>query len=318
MKNKLKIVDVSLLSNYLGKGLTVLVAMIVIGLALHAIVATGGNSERNIVSICMPDTGSPEGKPAYEPLRSLVRRETHRPVELSTCAGEWTSGYDLYVMPIADYFHYAESLDLEALFEITDSARRTDNAVLISRPEDTVHASDGPDYSGVSAADVAFVSPTSINGFWIQAARMQSLGFDLPETIEAVKFEGKGDTVERVIFGVIYGPYRLGACRLSDVTSLFERGIIRRGEVRILQKGSALPEMVIAAHPDEAEYYRRKLKNIGKRLAGEATANTPDETVELLKSSGFRGLWPITDERLASARQLYEKYTTLYGASQIQ
>ena len=31
MKNKLKIVDVSLLSNYLGKWLTVVVAMIVIG-----------------------------------------------------------------------------------------------------------------------------------------------------------------------------------------------------------------------------------------------------------------------------------------------
>ncbi|MCZ6767243.1 MAG: PhnD/SsuA/transferrin family substrate-binding protein [bacterium] len=318
MKNKLKIVDVSLLSNYLGKWLTVVVATIVIGLALHAIVATGGSSERNIVSICMPDTRSPEGKPAYEPLRSLVRRETRRPVELSTCAGEWTPGHDLYVMPIAAYFRHAELLDVEALFEITDSERRTDSAVLISRPGDTVRASDGPDYSGVSADDVAFVSPNSINGFWIQAARMQSAGFDLPETIEAVKFEGKGDTVERVIFGVIYGSYRLGACRLSDVTSLFERGVIRRGEVRILQKYDSLPEVVIAAHPGEANYYRRKLKNIGESLAGSATTSTPDETVELLKSSGFGGLWPITDERLAGARKLYEQYAALYGASQIQ
>jgi len=317
MKNKLKIVDVSFLSNYLGKWLTTFIAVIVIGLAVHALVTRGGSSARNIVSICLPDTHSPEGKPAYEPLRSLVRHETRRPVELSTCAGEWVPGHDLYIMPIADYFRFAEMLNVEALFEVTDSERRTDNAVLITRP-DVALASDRPDYSDLSADDVAFMSATSINGFWIQADRMRSAGFELPEDIESVRFEGKGDTVERVIFGVLYGPYRLGACRLSDVTTLFERGVIRPGEVRILQKGEALPEVVIAANPEEADYYRRKLRNIGTRLAGEATSNAPDETVELLRSGGFRGLWPISPERLARARELYDTYAGLYGASRIQ
>ena len=62
------------------------------------------------------------------------------------------------------------------------------------------------------------------------------------------------------------------------------------------------------ARSDDAEYYRRRLQGVAGRLSEAASPFTSDQTVELFKSFGFKGLQPIDDTRLERARELARAY----------
>jgi hypothetical protein len=151
---------------------------------------------------------------------------------------------------------------------------------------------------------VVFTAPTSANGCWAQLAMLEEAGFKAPAGLEHYHFEGSPSDGTRVVFSVIYGTYRLGACRVADLTRLTEERMLRRGEIHVIRKADPVPELVIAAAPGQAGYYRRKLRNIQDMLDEHAVPAMQDDTVKLLKSFGIRRLRPIDDEGIERAEQL--------------
>lgn len=313
MKNKIKIIDVNILSSYMGKWLTVFVAVFVVGVTISALLSRGGSTERNIVTIGVPQGRTPDDAARlYGPLRTLIVRETRRPVVVTPQAGEWSADLDLYVMPIHEFVRQADRLALVPIYEVNRTGRPTDYAILIVRSDDA-----SVDIAQLSAREVVFTDRYAINGFWVQAAAMMKSGFVLPMDANQIHFAGVGEDVSRVIFSVLYGEYRVGACRLSDLVSMTERGVIRGGELRVLSKFNALPERVIGAHEREAPYYRDKLASLGRDLA-QVPAATSDDTIELLKALGFRGLQPVGPARIESAREAYRAVEKLFLTAQTQ
>ena len=118
---------------------------------------------------------------------------------------------------------------------------------------------------------------------------------------------GGGRDATRVVFAVIFGQYRLGACRLSAITEMSQRDWLKTGELTIVESAEALPELIIAARSDDAEYYRRKLAGLQARLEA-AGGGTNDETERLLRSLGVRRLAVTTPERLARVERLAAAY----------
>jgi hypothetical protein len=306
MKDKIKPIDVSIISTYMGRSLTAAIAVFVVAVTIAALVS-GGGAERNIIEVCV-STGRTESYTlrAYEPFRVLLSGETRRPVVLDACKGEWSPGYDLYILPMDEYFRHAERQGIEPLYELRDNERHDDDAVLVSRPSQA-----NRDYSTVKLDDVVFATPRSVNRFWVQMSMLSRGGFEAPASNEQLRFEGTQGDGSRVVFGVLHGAYRLGACKLSDLTNLTERGILRGGELEVLDKAGALPEVVIAVPHDEAAYYRRKLTAIASLLDDISSPAAWNETVELLRSRGVVALRPIDSAKIERTRRLFERYSDL-------
>jgi len=302
MRNKIRLIDVSILSTYMGRWLSAIVTAVVLGITVSAILS-GGSAEHNIIDVCVPAVPSErEALRVYEPFRELLGEETRRPVVLFASTGEWNDRFDLYIMPARDYFRLERSADIVALFEVKHWSQHRDNAAIISKVGDDV------DLSRLRPGDIAFEDRESVNGFLLQLSLLEERGFSVPERLEGLRFEGGEGGASRVIFGVLHGQYRVGACRMSELLLHLERGDVRPGEIRIVDRREALPELIIASRRSDARYYQRKLSGVGASLAEISQPSTRDATVELLKSFGIKGLRPVTEEQMEAARQLFEKY----------
>lgn len=308
MKNKTRIIDVSMLSSYMGRWLTLFVTIAVVLIALSAIFNGDLGSRRDIIQICV-QAGIHPGESAnrFEPLRALVSRESKRPAVLVECAGEWPADFDLFVMPLDQFFRHADDLPITPLYEIRVTERNSDKAILIAGP-----AGEGMEPSGAKAGDVAFADPRSVNGFWLQADYLEKLGAGLGAG--GYRFEGTRDDATPVIYSVLHGKYPWGACKLSELASLIDRGILKSGELRVIHSEDALPDIVIGARTADSSYYTRKLGAVATLLEETELAARRDDTVDLLKSHGVRRLEPVTSPRIERAAALFDRFEAAHRA----
>ena len=136
MKDRIKPIDVSILSTYMGRSLTLVVTLAVVGIAVSAYLA-GGGPERNTISMCVPAGSSAiAAMRTYEPLRVLLSKVTRRPADLVACEGVWPAGCDLYIMSTHAYFADADKLGLEALHEVLSGDGTQERAILVARGPD--------------------------------------------------------------------------------------------------------------------------------------------------------------------------------------
>ena len=299
MKDKIKPIDLSIISTYMGRSLTLVIALFVVGVAISALVS-GGDAQHNIIDICVYDERPSRVMRVYEPLRLLLRDETRRPVVLHA-GNERHLQCDLFVMSTHDFLTRSDALGIEAIYEIRRTAKSNDSAILIARSQETI------DYSRLSPEDVVFSDPHSVNGFWVQLSMLSKEGFRMPGSLSELRFAGSEGDQSRVVLGVVYGAYRLGACTLSDVASLAERGVIGGEEIAVLARENVLPETVIAARKGQTRYYTRKLKNIARLVDEAASPVNQPETVRLLKSYGVAALEPVSGEQMREVGGLFER-----------
>ena len=302
MKNKIRLIDVSILSSYMGKALTGLVTLFVIGIAVSALL-NGGGIERNVIRVCVPRGDSAgEAVDAWEPFRALLAGETRRPVIVSESAGDFPGGFDVYVMPVDDFFENESRLGVTVLFEIGSARARGDKALVITKS-----SAEPVDPSSVDPGDIAFADRRSVNGYWVQAGALAEKGVDVAAA-EGLRFEGTRRDATRAVFAVIFGGARFGACRLSEIASLAERGMIDPREIRTVIAGEALPELVVSADRRESEYFKKKIGAISTRLRERGALTSRGDAARLLEARGIEAIEPLPAPRLEQTRRLYERF----------
>ncbi|UCH82772.1 MAG: hypothetical protein JSW50_09855 [Candidatus Latescibacterota bacterium] len=314
MKNKLRLIDISMLSSYMGRVLTVGVTLFVIVVAIAAYLSDGGRGiERGVIAICIcavPGLGDTDQ--VFEPFRVLLGRETRRPVIVTKCDGEQPAGFDLYILPVHRYFEAEQKLDIQALFEIQSTERQADKAVVVSK-----ESAGSPEQGMRSLEDIVFSHPKSVNGFWVQAAMLEINGFEMPEDLLSLNFAGTVSSGARVISDVLCGAHRYGACKLSEVTTRIRDGSVRTGELHVWPVREVLPELVIAARVGESGYFSDKLDRVAKLLDEETSPAREDETVGLLRSRGVRRLFSIDAKRIGEVRRLFEDYGGVFDSTEV-
>jgi hypothetical protein len=154
-----------------------------------------------------------------------------------------------------------------------------------------------------------------VNGFWVQADALAGAGFALAADTSRPRFEGTREDATRVIFGVIFGAYTLGACKQSEITALSEEGVIDARALRVVVSGDVLPETVLAAARREAPYFERSIAAVAALLDKARSPASADDTIELLKAVGVCGLEPLSQERLERTRLLFERFGGFSGPS---
>lgn len=312
MKNKVRLIDINIVSSYMGQFLTAIVAALVFAITISALTSKGGVRDHLtlVMGVAPVGTGD-ETLDYYEPIRCLLAKETGRSVTVHSLEGGWDSGCELYITPVEEFLHRSEEAGLTPLYTTCRASRGRDSAVLISRP--------GWDPSGLSAltpADVIFAGAGSPNGCWLQLHLLEKEGFAAPGGLNALNFAPVPSGGSRVVFEVLMGGYTLGACRKSDLDDMVEAGSLREGEVVVVRDVPALPERIIACRKKDQDYYSGLFQKISVRLSTPTRSPRTDDTAELLEARGIRSLRPVTSEELSLASDLFAQIRRRNSAGQ--
>jgi ABC-type phosphate/phosphonate transport system substrate-binding protein len=300
MKNKLSVIDINIVSAYMGRFLTAIVTVIVLGLTVSALVGRGGMRNHVPLVIAVPAVDGADATVArFEPLRQMLARETGRTVKVQARKNDGCGRCELFVLPIDELLSGRDGHGLVPVYVICAMDRGRDAAVLIAKKG--VEAREVP-----SPGNVVFTHPRSANGCWVQLAWLESQGIDAPDRIESLNFAPSPGAGARVVYSVLAGEFPYGACRESDLAGLIATGSVGRDELTVVRSIPAVPEVVIACRPEDADYYERILKKIATRMAAPDPMGADRDAVELLKVRGMRSLRPVSEYELQSAASLFE------------
>ncbi len=232
------------MSSRRGQFLTLIMGVLMLGLTAAALVSNQGILNSGGLTIVRPGGSAPgESEDLFEPLARQLALVAKRTVRFSESLEE----ADLYVHSLVDFREARPRLGLVPLRALARTGGDRDAAVLFSAGADP-----GP-FDQLSPAEVVFTAPDDPNGFWAQLAWLQDQGFQAPAKLDDFQFEGTGEHAIRVVYSVVWGRYKIGACRMSDLTYLLGRGLLHPGEVHIVVETAALPELIISARPEDAE-----------------------------------------------------------------
>jgi hypothetical protein len=265
MKNRIKPIDISIISGYLGRFQTAIVALLVIAITAHAFMTR--NTARGHVALVIAVPGDP-GR--FEPFGRIIARRSARTVKL--VAEEWTDAAELFVLPPQEFFRHREALGLTPLYALSE--RASDRAVIISRRSESAPLDD--------AAEVLFTTPESVNGCWVQLYSLHHREARMPSSLDSLQFAG-GEDGGRVVWAVESGMVRFGACRASDL------GKPDAERVRVVFQTPALPDFIVATRAGDERYFADRLEGLGLLL--EAPGEEERDLVELLR-----------DRRIGAAR----------------
>lgn len=316
MKNKLQVIDFNVVSAYMGRFLTAIVAVAVIGITASALLSRNRSAERGVLTVAVPPAGSmDDAHPAraarasrgfHDSLRLLLARESNRPVDVreSGPTGDAGAGCGLFLMAVEEYLAEREEKGLVALYAVDRSAHGRDRAVVIARPANAPLS----DFSGIGTEQCVFSGPRSLNGCWVQLELLEAEGFRAAEGYRSLHFPEAGGAA-RVVFSVLFEGYTLGACRRSDIDDLTADGSIAEDEVAVIRSGPAVPELVFACRGSDAVYFGHVLEGFALRLAN--PGDDPEEQVAaaLLARGGMRSVRPITGEEITRAAALLGRMT---------
>lgn len=309
MKNKLRLIDINIVSAYMGRFMTLFVMAAVLAVTISALFSKGGVRDHLTLTIQVPSGRSADDAlDFYEPLRYLLAKETGRTVRVQAPAppaarptsDNWCGECELYVLPMEDFVASREEQRLTALYSISPTEHRRDTAVLIKRHGETIPAV-------LTQDDVVFTSPKSVNGCWVQLLLLESEGFAAPETIASLRFAPVVGGATWVVYAVLFGEYAVGACRQSDLAALVSTGSLRGDEITVVRTSPAVPEVVLACRSEDAGYYRGLLETISAKLADPNPPGTDRDAIELMKSRGMRSLLRVSQDELGRATALFDR-----------
>lgn len=301
MKNKLQLIDVNIVSAYMGRFQTGIVALLVLGITAHALV-TRGSARGHVTMVLAAPAGDEVDGGVCETFARLVARRTSRSVVVAS--GRWDDASELYLMPTVEFMERREELGLRALFGVGTVA--WDHAVIVAREK----------ANGVprDAGEVLVESPWSLNACWVQLRALASERVPVPRSADSLRC-APGHGAERVIMAVLAGTERYGACRRSDLDRMTRRGTLRPDDLDVVLEAPALPELIVAAREADARYVVDCLGGLGAVFEDPQTSPRDRDTVELLRERGMGSFRPVSGSQLAAIESVFEFMTARGAAS---
>lgn len=280
---RLEPVDISIISAYMGRFQTAIVALLVFAITVHAFITQGSTRSHSTLTIAVP--GGELGR-ACDPVTRIVERATERPTQTVVAEDGWTTTSELYLMPAADYVRERKRLGLEPLFAMGRAGG--DRAVVVSRP--------GAPWPPHSARDVLVADTRSLNECWVQMRALAGRGLHIPRA-DSLRV-APGRRAERVVCAVSAGEADFGACRASDVD----------GDTTLAVSLAvvAVPEVIVAARRSDADYLRSRLTPVVEMIDERRPGQADRDAVELAADRGLATFRPVTPVQMDELRAVFE------------
>jgi ABC-type phosphate/phosphonate transport system substrate-binding protein len=300
MKHKIELIDFSVISTIFGKYLTVLVTLVVFAITTSALFSNESGVGGVLKIAVASGNSSQDQLDRFEPFGRLLSSEMRRAVEIVPYSKN-EQEVDLYVLPLGQFIKQRRSLRLVPLRSLVDFIADEDIALMITAASNEFIA-----YDRLRPSDVAFSDSISANGFWLQLQDLEKKGFRVPERLNQLHFEGSENHSFRIVLGVQWKKYTLGACSMSDLIFLENHGWLERDEIRIVSEIDALPEILFAATPEKADYLGDALENIDDILISPGGSHSLREAVSAMQAGGCRRLLPVKEDQLERAERLVQ------------
>jgi hypothetical protein len=300
MNQKIELIDFSLISTYFGKYLTVFVTLVVFAITVSALLSNEADVG-GVLKIAVTDGDSSHTQiESFESFGRLLSSQVRRAVKIVPYSID-EQDVDLYVMSLDQFIDDKQSLALVPLYSLADFPADEDNAVVI-----TAVSNDTIAYDRLLPSEIAFTDSLSANGFWLQLEAIEKNGFHLPERMDQLRFEGAENHSMRVVLGVQWNRYTLGACSMSDIIFLENSGLLNRDEIRIVTTMDALPEMLFATTQEKADYFRDALEKVDEILRSPNASHGFRVAVAEMQASGFKRFLPVREDQLNRAEKLVQ------------
>lgn len=289
--------DKNMISGYIGRSHTWIIASFVLAVTVSALITMGGITPRTAITMCLVESDAAPIPAHAAALERLLSESTRQPVRISPAPG--AAGCDLMIVPTIDWLSGAQAFEGIPIYSLAASADRNDEAVIVTLRDDA-----GGEIASVSAAAVQFTNSRSINGFWNQLEFLKENDIHLPAGLDSFRFAGSDDRAgERAIVAVLSGSARFGACRANMLRNLEDAGTLPPDRLAIVAGRPALPEVLIISSRDGATHYRaildqaRSICSSGGTIGSEGTPGIVIEAVS-----------PATLEYLRSIERLMGNY----------
>jgi len=240
MKNKIQVIDVTIVSTYMGRYLTALVALLVFAITLSAIFSDGG-SNAGPLTVAVPSRGDTDYTLRhFEPLRAALERMAGAPVLLEVSGEKWPASCAYLVMSTHEYLRSHESEGLVALYSIEPRGGLRGAVVIAGKSAPAMTA-------GVRPGDILFTGPHAINGCWLQMQALERDGVVPAPEMDKFAFAPPPGHGERVVYSVASGNYPFGAVAQHILDEMLLDRRVLPGEIDVVLREAPLPEMLLCA-----------------------------------------------------------------------
>lgn len=289
--------DKNMISGYIGRLHTWIIASFVLAVTISALITMGGITPRATITICFVESDAAPIPAHAAALERLLSESTQQPVRISPAPH--AGGCDLVIMPTIDWLSGAHDFEGTPIYSLAASADRNDESVIVTLRDDA----DG-ERGSVTAATVTFTNSRSINGFWNQLEFLRENDIHLPADLDSFRFAGNDDRAgERAIVAVLSGGARFGACRANILRNLEDAGTLPPDRLAIVAGRPALPDVLIISSRDGATHYRAILDR-ARSICSSGGAIGSEETPDII----IEALSPAVLEYLRSIERLMGNY----------
>ena len=229
------------MSTRLARFETAIVAVIVLGITVSALVTVPVGGDAELLVLCVSDAGERDGAVALQQrLVKLLASDGTRRVVVELCRSDWPDECDVVVMSVHDFRRAGRSAGFKAVASIDQSA----GAVMIARADDIFSPAE------LDPGDVLFASPRAINGCWLQLQSFARFGKTPSAGLAGLRF-AEAPGAAAVVRDVVAGRSRAGAVPREIVDKLMADGSVAPTALRFVAVIASLPETLLCCRPDE-------------------------------------------------------------------
>ncbi|MCI5132741.1 MAG: phosphate/phosphite/phosphonate ABC transporter substrate-binding protein [Candidatus Electrothrix sp. EH2] len=140
-------------------------------------------------------------------------------------------------------------------------------------------------------------------GYMAQYALLLENDFDPETDFSSYTIPSGSAKHDKVIYGVEYGKYDVGAAPRIDLDRLVEENIINIDEYNIIAESEPMPYCTIGARAEVDPDLKEQVKNIALNLQDDEVATVDGETLKVLKRMLIEGFAPVVDSEYDAIRE---------------
>ncbi|MGB5686359.1 MAG: PhnD/SsuA/transferrin family substrate-binding protein, partial [Candidatus Electrothrix sp.] len=108
---------------------------------------------------------------------------------------------------------------------------------------------------------------------------------------------------DKVVYGVEYGKYDVGAAPRIDLDRMVEENIINLDDYNIIAESDQMPYCTIGARAEVDPALKEQIKNIALNLKQDESAMVDGEVLKILKRMLIDGFAPVIDSEYDAIRE---------------
>ena len=140
-------------------------------------------------------------------------------------------------------------------------------------------------------------------GYMAQYALLLDNNFDPETDFSSYTIPSGSAKHDKVVYGVEFGKYDVGAAPRIDLDRMVEEGIINLNNYNIVAESDPMPYCTIGARAEVDAALKEEVKNILFNLKEDETAMVDGEKLKVLKRMLIDGFAPVVDSEYDAIRE---------------